>query len=98
MQVEGIYSMEGEMCPLPEIVKIKKKYGVSPAVEWIVVKESTHVWAWLQCYLYVDEAHSIGALGKTGRGICEFTGMTTNTEQHRTSSRIFVTFVSANRC
>jgi serine palmitoyltransferase len=27
------------------------------------------------CYLYVDEAHSIGALGKTGRGICEEAGV-----------------------
>lgn len=52
--VEGIYSMEGETCPLPEIVKVKKQYG---------------------CYLYVDEAHSIGALGSTGRGVCEFTGV-----------------------
>lgn len=49
--VEGIYSMEGEMCPLDEVVAVKKKYG---------------------CYLYVDEAHSIGAIGKTGRGICEY--------------------------
>jgi serine palmitoyltransferase len=49
--VEGIYSMEGEICKLAEIVKIKKKY---------------------KCYLYVDEAHSIGALGRTGRGICEY--------------------------
>jgi len=48
--VEGIYSMEGEMCCLPEIVAIKNKY---------------------KCYLYVDEAHSIGALGKTGRGIID---------------------------
>lgn len=24
-----------------------------------------------KCYLYVDEAHSIGALGVTGRGVCE---------------------------
>jgi serine palmitoyltransferase len=52
--VEGIYSMEGDICRLPELVAIKKKYG---------------------CYLYVDEAHSIGALGKTGRGICEHWGV-----------------------
>lgn len=52
--VEGIYSMEGDICRLPEIVAIKKKY---------------------RCYLYVDEAHSIGALGKTGRGICEHWGV-----------------------
>lgn len=48
--VEGIYSMEGEICNLPEILKIKKKY---------------------KCYLYVDEAHSIGALGENARGVCD---------------------------
>jgi len=48
--------MEGEMCPLREIVAIKKKYN---------------------CYLYVDEAHSIGALGPTGRGIAEYMGVDT---------------------
>jgi len=26
-------------------------------------------------YIYVDEAHSIGAMGPTGRGICEYTGV-----------------------
>lgn len=52
--VEGIYSMEGEICRLPEIVALKKKY---------------------KAYLYVDEAHSIGALGKTGRGVCEHWGV-----------------------
>jgi serine palmitoyltransferase len=52
--VEGIYSMEGEMCRLPEIVRIKKQY---------------------KCYLYVDEAHSIGALGRRGRGVCDFFGI-----------------------
>ena len=25
-----------------------------------------------KCYLYVDEAHSIGALGENGRGVCEY--------------------------
>ena len=49
--VEGIYSMEGEILKLPEIVAVKNKY---------------------KCYLYVDEAHSIGALGPTGRGVCEY--------------------------
>jgi len=48
--------MEGVICKLPEIVRIKNKY---------------------KCYLWVDEAHSIGALGKTGRGVCEFWGIDT---------------------
>lgn len=52
--IEGIYSMEGELSPLKEIVALKKKYG---------------------CYLFVDEAHSIGAIGENGRGICEFSGV-----------------------
>ncbi|SPR00134.1 serine C-palmitoyltransferase [Plasmodiophora brassicae] len=52
--VEGIYSMEGEICDLPRIVDVVKKYN---------------------CYLFVDEAHSIGALGRTGRGVCEHTGV-----------------------
>ncbi|CAM9775906.1 unnamed protein product, partial [Ectocarpus fasciculatus] len=52
--VEGIYSMEGAVCRLAEVVAICKKY---------------------KAYVYVDEAHSIGALGLTGRGICEHTGI-----------------------
>jgi serine palmitoyltransferase len=52
--VEGIYSMEGGICTLPEIIKLKKKY---------------------KCYLYIDEAHSIGALGPHGRGVCDFWGV-----------------------
>ncbi|XP_024973127.1 long chain base biosynthesis protein 2a-like isoform X1 [Cynara cardunculus var. scolymus] len=54
--VEGIYSMEGELCELPEIVSICKKY---------------------KAYVYLDEAHSIGAIGKTGRGVCELLGVDT---------------------
>ena len=30
-----------------------------------------------KAYLYVDEAHSIGAMGMTGRGCCEYTGVDT---------------------
>lgn len=52
--VEGIYSMEGIICKLPEIIRIKKKY---------------------KAYLYVDEAHSIGALGPHGRGVCDYFGV-----------------------
>lgn len=28
-----------------------------------------------RAYVYLDEAHSIGAMGRTGRGICEHTGV-----------------------
>jgi len=28
-----------------------------------------------KCYVYLDEAHSIGAVGGTGRGACEFNGV-----------------------
>lgn len=28
-------------------------------------------------YLFIDEAHSIGAMGRTGRGVCEFRGIST---------------------
>merc|ERR1712023_203650 len=52
--IEGIYSMEGEICRLPEIVELKKKY---------------------KAYLYLDEAHTIGAVGKHGRGVCEYWGI-----------------------
>ncbi|KAL0355032.1 UNVERIFIED_CONTAM: Long chain base biosynthesis protein 2b [Sesamum radiatum] len=54
--VEGIYSMEGELCQLPEIVSICKKY---------------------RAYIYLDEAHSIGAVGKSGRGVCDLLGVDT---------------------
>ncbi|XP_043487054.1 serine palmitoyltransferase 2 [Polistes fuscatus] len=52
--VEGIYSMEGSIVHLPEILELKKKY---------------------KAYLYVDEAHSIGAIGKHGRGVCDYYGI-----------------------
>jgi len=52
--VEGLYSMEGDIVCLPEIIALKKKY---------------------KAFLYVDEAHSIGSLGKSGRGVCEYWGV-----------------------
>ncbi|MDH4156899.1 MAG: aminotransferase class I/II-fold pyridoxal phosphate-dependent enzyme [candidate division Zixibacteria bacterium] len=52
--VEGVYSMDGDTCPLPEIVALRKRYGF---------------------FLMVDEAHSFGALGATGRGVDEHYGV-----------------------
>jgi serine palmitoyltransferase len=52
--VEGVYSMEGSLVNLPEVIRLKKKY---------------------KAYLYLDEAHSIGALGRTGRGVVEHFGL-----------------------
>ena len=31
-----------------------------------------------KAYLYLDEAHSIGALGPHGRGVCDYWGVNTN--------------------
>uniref|UniRef100_A0A672PMS7 serine C-palmitoyltransferase n=1 Tax=Sinocyclocheilus grahami TaxID=75366 RepID=A0A672PMS7_SINGR len=52
--VEGIYSMEGSIVRLPEVIALKKKY---------------------KAYLYLDEAHSIGALGPRGRGVVDYFGL-----------------------
>ena len=48
--IEGIYSTDGDLAPLPEFVHLKEKH---------------------KAFLLVDEAHSIGVLGKQGRGIGE---------------------------
>ncbi|KAL5173400.1 Long chain base biosynthesis protein 2a [Glycine soja] len=68
--VEGIYSMEGELCKLPEVIAVCKKYK-SSSEKW---KKRATV---LEAYTYLDEAHSIGAVGKTGRGVCELLGVDT---------------------
>lgn len=52
--VEGVYSMEGSIVMLPEILALKKKY---------------------RAYVYLDEAHSVGALGPTGRGVVDYFGL-----------------------
>lgn len=52
--VEGAYSMDGDVCPLREIVALKQTYDF---------------------LLMVDEAHSLGTLGATGRGIAEHSGI-----------------------
>jgi 8-amino-7-oxononanoate synthase len=51
---EGVYSMEGDICPLPDLIAVKKEFG---------------------CYLLIDDAHSLGVLGATGRGTDEHFGL-----------------------
>jgi 8-amino-7-oxononanoate synthase len=53
--VDGVFSMEGDIANLPEIVRLSKKYDAS---------------------IYVDEAHSLGVLGRQGRGVCNHFGST----------------------
>lgn len=52
--VDAVYSMDGDICNLPQISRLCKRDG-----------------AWLM----VDEAHSIGVLGRTGHGIEEHFGL-----------------------
>lgn len=51
---EGVFSMDGSIAKLPEIIQLKKKY---------------------KFYIYLDEAHSIGAVGDHGRGVVELLGI-----------------------
>lgn len=63
--VEGIYSMEGDICPLPEIVALKNRY---------------------KAYILLDESHSLGVLGATGRGVDEHFGISTDDIEIYTSA------------
>jgi 8-amino-7-oxononanoate synthase len=53
--VDGVYSMGGDIAPLPQLVELCKHY---------------------EARLMVDDAHSIGVLGDSGRGTANFFGMT----------------------
>ena len=53
--VDGIFSMEGDIVKLPEIVKLADKYRAT---------------------IMVDDAHSIGVLGKNGSGTSSHFGLT----------------------
>ncbi len=53
--VDGIFSMEGDIINLPEVVRLSEKYGAS---------------------IMVDDAHSLGVLGKNGSGTASHFGLT----------------------
>ena len=46
--------------------------------EFPPLKEMVELKKKYKCYLYIDEAHSIGAIGTTGRGICEHLNIDTS--------------------
>ena len=50
---ESLYSMDGDIANLPELLNLKERH---------------------ESWLLVDEAHSIGVLGKNGRGVSEHFG------------------------
>ena len=47
---DGVFSMDGDIANIPELVKLAKKYDA---------------------YLYIDDAHGYGVLGKSGQGVLE---------------------------
>ncbi len=53
--VDGIFSMEGDIIKLPEVVKLAEKYDAS---------------------IMVDDAHSLGVIGKNGSGTASHFGLT----------------------
>ena len=52
---DGVFSMEGDILKLPEVVDLAKKYNAS---------------------IMIDDAHSIGILGKNGSGTASHFGLT----------------------
>ena len=53
--VDGVFSMEGDIIPLPELCRIAARHGAA---------------------VMVDDAHSIGVLGKNGTGTASHFGLT----------------------
>ena len=51
---DGVFSMDGDIAPLDQIVSLAKKYGA---------------------YIFLDESHATGVLGKNGKGTAEYFGV-----------------------
>ena len=54
VMVEGLYSVDGDLAPLADIVEVCKEFDAP---------------------LLLDDAHGLGALGPTGRGVAELFGV-----------------------
>jgi 8-amino-7-oxononanoate synthase len=57
--VDGVYSMEGDIAPLPELVQVAKRHNAA---------------------LFVDDAHSVGVLGRIGNGTADHFGLTSSVD------------------
>jgi 8-amino-7-oxononanoate synthase len=57
--VDGIYSMEGDIAKLPDIVRVAKKHNAA---------------------IFVDDAHSVGVLGRTGNGTADHFDLTSEVD------------------
>lgn len=51
---DGVFSMEGDLAPMPELTELSSQYGLT---------------------LTVDDSHSLGVLGSSGRGTAEELGV-----------------------
>lgn len=58
---DGVFSMDGNVCPLDKIYELAQKYNAM---------------------VMVDESHSAGVVGKTGRGVAELYNLRSKIEIH----------------
>lgn len=76
VEVKKKYKACGTSSPFPQSYPWEQRLLLQEC--GLVLKRQKRRSLVAQAYLYLDEAHSIGALGRTGRGVCEHTGVDTN--------------------